>query len=99
MIFSNQNKKIGLLNLIPNIPNIYLLTLTNCSTVTDSVIEQLALCCPNLSGLDIGGCKNVTDKALNELAKLNNLLWLTVSKTNVIIMKKNVFNNLNYFFI
>lgn len=77
-----------MIQLIPNIPKVCLLTLTNCSAVTDSVIIQLVEYCPYLSGLDIGGCKNITDKSLDALAQLQNLLWLTISKTYVCLYQR-----------
>lgn len=51
--------------------------------MSDIVIEHLVKYCPHLLGIDIGGCKNITDKSLEALAQLENLLFITLSRTNV----------------
>lgn len=71
------------MKVIQKVPNLNLLLLPNCDGVTDSVIEHLVDSCPHLYGIDIAGSKNITDRSMRALAKLDNLLHLTLSRTNV----------------
>ncbi|KAJ8938923.1 hypothetical protein NQ318_011684 [Aromia moschata] len=73
----------GLVNLLKQTNQLYLLVITHCEEVNDSVLECLSKYCPNLMGLDIGGCKNVTDVGIKYLSALRNLTWLTFSQTQI----------------
>lgn len=75
--------KNGLLKFIPQLKYVKLLTLSKCESVDDDVLQCVADNCKLLTGLDIGGCTKITDESIIGIARLENLLYLTCSQTQI----------------
>ncbi|GLV35174.1 F-box and leucine-rich repeat protein 7 [Carabus blaptoides fortunei] len=73
----------GLIDVLPNFKYLLVLQASNCSGITDAVVDVLVDNCPNLSGLDISGCRNITDRFLIKLTKLTKLSALNMCRTNI----------------
>ncbi|GJQ82389.1 hypothetical protein Trydic_g452 [Trypoxylus dichotomus] len=82
-ILENPFTTRGLLDLIPYLKELRMLTLSKCDTVNDDVLISVARNCPKLKGLDVHSCINITDAALLELAALEHLHWVTLSNTKI----------------
>ncbi|KAK9681371.1 Leucine rich repeat [Popillia japonica] len=73
----------GLLELIPYLTELRILTLSRCTVVNEDVIISIAEHCPKLTSLDLHSCVDITDAALYKLARLKHLSWITLSNTKV----------------
>ncbi|XP_022902654.1 protein AMN1 homolog [Onthophagus taurus] len=73
----------GLLKLFPCLPHLHIICLPRCNAVDDNVILCITEHCKKLAGLDINSCDQVTSKSISILSKSDQLLWVTLSKTNV----------------
>ncbi|KAI4463467.1 hypothetical protein MML48_4g00014156 [Holotrichia oblita] len=82
-ILDNKFTSQGLLEVIPYLKELRMLTLSKCTVVNDDVIISIAEHCPKLTTLDLHSCVNITDVALYKLAHLKHLNWVTLSNTKV----------------
>lgn len=65
-------------------PNLIVLVLTKCQTVSDKGVKAIAEHYPNLRSLCLTECSNITDSSIVELANhCPNLRWLSLQDCNV----------------